>query len=130
MENYRVTVKGITENSVDVKPGFVFVARKGNKNDGTFYIEEAVRAGAVAIVIDRIEAARCSEEHSDHYRAGLQTFFIPCECRTCWQNPAERLTVIAVTGTNGKTTVSHFIGQLLNKTLVYELQSSGRRVFL
>ena len=51
--NYRVAVKGITENSLDVKPGFIFVARKGNKNDGTFFIEEAINAGAVAIVIDK-----------------------------------------------------------------------------
>jgi UDP-N-acetylmuramoyl-L-alanyl-D-glutamate--2,6-diaminopimelate ligase len=109
--NYRVAVKGITENSLNVKPGFIFVARKGNKDDGTLFIEEAINAGAVAIVIDKMIR---------NLPASIPVITVP-DCRMFLshasaelaQNPADHLTVIAVTGTNGKTTVTHFIGQLL-----------------
>ena len=109
---FRVAVSGITEHSLNVKPGFIFVARRGNKEDGTLFIEDAVRSGAVAIVIDRStfpDVPIC-----------IPVIIVP-DCRRFLShasavlsgNPSERLTIIAVTGTNGKTTVSHFIGQLL-----------------
>lgn len=110
---FRVAVKGITENSADVKNGFIFVARKGKNNDGASHIAEALRCGAVAIVIDRSTMSDIP--------MGIPIVTVP-DCRLFLShasarfsgNPSERLTVIAVTGTNGKTTVTHFIGQLLN----------------
>lgn len=109
---YRFSVRGITENSLNVKPGFIFVARKGNKEDGTLFIEDAIRSGAVAIVIDKLISLEVPES--------IPVITVP-DCRHFLShasavlsgNPSNDLTVIAVTGTNGKTTVSHFIGQLL-----------------
>ena len=110
--NYRVAVKGITENSLDVKPGFIFVARKGNKNDGTFFIEEAINAGAVAIVIDKTTVPNLPNSIPIITVPDGRLFLSHASAELA-QNPADHLTIIAVTGTNGKTTVSHFIGQLL-----------------
>ncbi|WP_172369794.1 UDP-N-acetylmuramoyl-L-alanyl-D-glutamate--2,6-diaminopimelate ligase [Sporosarcina jiandibaonis] len=110
--NYRVAVKGITENSLDVKPGFIFVARKGNKYDGTFFIEEAISAGAVAIVIDK-PIFRNLPNNVPIITVPDGRLFLSHASAELAQNPADHLTIIAVTGTNGKTTVSHFIGQLL-----------------
>lgn len=112
--NFRVAVTGITENSMDVKPGFIFVARKGRKEDGTLYIQEAVHLGAVAIVIDKLTVSTLPEN--------IPVVIVP-DCRYFLSHasavfsgsPSEKLTVIAVTGTNGKTTVTHFIGQLLSR---------------
>ncbi|WP_210469506.1 UDP-N-acetylmuramoyl-L-alanyl-D-glutamate--2,6-diaminopimelate ligase [Sporosarcina sp. 6E9] len=109
--NYRVAVKGITENSLDVKPGFIFVARKGKKNDGTLFIGEAINAGAVAIVIDK--TTRYQSDSIPIITVPDCRLFLSHASAELAQNPANHLTVIAVTGTNGKTTVSHFIGQLL-----------------
>lgn len=109
---FRVAVAGITERSTEVKPGFIFVARKGKKEDGTLYIAAAVQAGAVAIVIDQTTISDVPKN--------VPVILVP-DCRRFLshasaifsEDPSKKLTVIAVTGTNGKTTVSHFIGQLL-----------------
>lgn len=111
---FRVNVTGVTENAAQVEQGNIFVARQGSKEDGAFYIDDAINNGAAAIVVDRhglssirstipvVTVPNCSAFLS-HASAELSG------------RPSEKMTVIAVTGTNGKTTVSHFIGQLLNK---------------
>ena len=50
-----VSISGITGMSCKVKKGFVFVARKGARYDGSLLVQEAIERGAVAIVIDRTE---------------------------------------------------------------------------
>lgn len=110
----RVGVNGVTEDSRKVQPGYIFVARRGAKEDGAAFIEDAIRRGAAAIVVDRNDIASLYED--------VPLITVP-DCRhflshasaTLAGNPSEQLTVIAVTGTNGKTTVSHFTGQLLKK---------------
>lgn len=110
----KIAVTGITEYSKNVKHGFLFVARQGEHEDGMSYIAEAIEGGAIAVVIDRalprhlslpiplITVASCSR-------------FLSYACALFAGNPSERLTVIAVTGTNGKTTVTHFVDQLLRR---------------
>ena len=108
----RTVVTGITENSLQVKKGYIFVAREGVYYDGASYIEKAISQGATVIVIDRTNLTEIP--------AGTVSVVVP-DCKTFMSHasarlagsPAERMKVIAVTGTNGKTTVTHFIGQLL-----------------
>lgn len=107
-----IAVTGITECSKNVKDGFLFVARRGKNDDGMSYIAEAIEGGAIAIVIDRalphhltlsiplVTVLDCSQ-------------FLSHACALFSGNPSERMKVIAVTGTNGKTTVTYFIDQLL-----------------
>lgn len=111
-ETFKLPIQGVTEHSQRVKPGFLFIARKGNRKDGAAFIEEAVRRGAAAIIVDR--------DFNEITHFNLPIIIVP-DCRTFLAyvsarlagNPSERLKIIAVTGTNGKTTVTHFIGQLL-----------------
>lgn len=109
-----VPVIGVTENSRNVKPGFIFIARKGGKEDGASYINEAIKAGAVAIVVDRANSFDIPVEMPVVVVADCRHFLSHASARLAG-NPSEHVTVIAVTGTNGKTTVSHFIGQLLKE---------------
>ncbi|WP_342512713.1 UDP-N-acetylmuramoyl-L-alanyl-D-glutamate--2,6-diaminopimelate ligase [Sporosarcina sp. FSL K6-1522] len=110
----RAIVAGITETASTVKAGYIFIARKGVRDDGALYIAEAVERGAVAIVVDRAIEPTIT--------LGVPVVTVP-DCRKFLSyasarfagNPSERLKVIAVTGTNGKTTVTHFIGQLLKR---------------
>lgn len=111
----RIDIAGIEDDARKVKPGDIFVARKGKKVHGKRFIGQALKNGAVAIVIEEefidskvlittpvIWVPNCLKFLS-YASAKLAGF------------PAEAVTVIAVTGTNGKTTVSHFIGQLLQQ---------------
>ena len=121
----RQSVSGITEYSKNVQEGFAFVARKGNRADGTTFIEEALARGAKTIVVDRTDL------RLPDFAADVAVVLVP-ECSMFLSygsakfagNPAEELTIIGVTGTNGKTTVSHFIGQLL-KELGYKTAIIG-----
>ena len=109
-----VPIYGITERSGNVKEGYIFVARKGARDDGILHVQEAIKRGAVAIVIDRNEDVTIDS-------SGEITLIVVPDGRKFMShasamlagNPSESLTIIAVTGTNGKTTVTHFIGQLL-----------------
>ena len=101
---------GLASDSREVKPGYLFAALSGSRANGAAFMSDAVRRGAVA-VLARPEARSTAE--------GLGVRFIADE------NPRLRLarlaakffalqpkTVAAVTGTNGKTSVSVFLRQI------------------
>ncbi|MFC5602953.1 Mur ligase family protein [Sporosarcina koreensis] len=131
-------IYGITERSGKVKDGFIFVARKGARDDGILHVQEAIERGAVAIVIDRNENVNFdSIQDITLITVPDGRKFISHASAKLAGNPSESMTIIAVTGTNGKTTVTHFIGQLL--TMLGEqaavigttgLFMNGRKVFL
>lgn len=105
-------IKGVTEDSRNVQSNFIFVARKGEKEDGAHYIKDAIRRGAVAIVVDRAIATK-SYEDIPLITVTDCALFLSHASALLAGNPSEKLSIVAVTGTNGKTTVTHFIGQLL-----------------
>lgn len=111
-EKFNLPIKGVTEHSKRVKPGYLFIARKGNREDGASFTEEAVRRGAAAIVVDREPTAPATLALPIIVVPDCRTFLAYVSARLAG-NPSERLKIMAVTGTNGKTTVTHFIGQLL-----------------
>ncbi len=109
-----VPISGITERSGNVKEGFIFVARKGARDDGFLHVQEAIERGAAAIVIDRNEDLNLdSNRETTLIIVPDGRKFMSHASAMLAGNPSESMTIIAVTGTNGKTTVTHFIGQLL-----------------
>lgn len=102
-------ILGIASDSRRIQPGFMFVAMTGGNVDGHEYIPAAISKGAVAVVGEhemndlpvpyfRVENARQSLAH-------LAAAF--------YDHPARKLTMIGVTGTDGKTTTSNLIYQIL-----------------
>ncbi len=99
----------VTQDSRRACPGAVFVCTKGQRFDGHDHAREALDAGAVCVVTERpLHLARevCVENGRKAYAALCQNFF---EC------PAQHLRLVAVTGTNGKTTVTTLIKQILEQ---------------
>ncbi|KXH79876.1 UDP-N-acetylmuramoyl-L-alanyl-D-glutamate--2,6-diaminopimelate ligase [Sporosarcina sp. HYO08] len=111
---FRINVNGVSECSSRVQEGFIFVARKGGRMDGLEHIKEAIENGAVAIVVDRATLQVDSINVPIIQVPNCQKFLAYASAQFA-NNPSKRLTMIAVTGTNGKTTVTHLIGQLLQK---------------
>lgn len=99
----------VTDDSRKVDKGCVFVCSKGASFDGHSFAKEAVRLGAVAVVCQQdtgVENQIIVENTRKVY--GLL-------CANLFDNPAKKMKMIGVTGTNGKTTSTYLIKSLLEQ---------------
>ncbi|HEU4320817.1 MAG TPA: UDP-N-acetylmuramoyl-L-alanyl-D-glutamate--2,6-diaminopimelate ligase [Acidimicrobiia bacterium] len=99
-----VVVEGITHDSRSVSAGDLYVALRGANFDGHEYLDQAVRSGAVAVCVDHATAVRASQLVVEDPRSVMGDL-----AASIYDDPSHSLKVIGVTGTNGKTTVTHFI---------------------
>ncbi|MBD8554825.1 UDP-N-acetylmuramoyl-L-alanyl-D-glutamate--2,6-diaminopimelate ligase [Rhizobium sp. CFBP 8762] len=99
-------IAGLTADSRQVQPGFVFVALSGSKASGAAFIEDAVSRGAVAVI-----GAEANVENTVPYYSVNEPrrFLAMAAARFYGSQPA---TMVAVTGTAGKTSVASFTRQI------------------
>jgi UDP-N-acetylmuramoyl-L-alanyl-D-glutamate--2,6-diaminopimelate ligase len=107
-----IEITGITTDSKTAFSGSLFIARKGNNFDGNDFIEEAVLAGAKAVVCDLYnpflkDVTQIITPDANALEADLASVF--------YQSPSSRLKMIGITGTKGKTTTSYLIKYLLDQ---------------
>jgi len=108
----RVRITGIAYDSRRVVPGDLFVAVKGAKTDGALFIREAIQKGAVALASDHdfdlrppVPALRVRDARQ----------FLAQASRCLFQDPASRLRLTAITGTNGKTTTCQLMDAIFRR---------------
>lgn len=97
-------VTGVECDSRQVKPGDLFVALPGVRNDGAEFIGEAVSRGAVAVV-----AQKPGQSQVPFFTVGNARQALAIIAANFYGKPADELTLLGVTGTNGKTTVSYLL---------------------
>lgn len=102
-----------TEDSRTALPGSLFVARPGLVTDGRRFIEDAVRAGAVAILTDS-EGASAVPDGAVAVVADDVPLVSAILAERFFGEPSRMLNVAAITGTNGKSTTAHLVRGLLN----------------
>lgn len=107
------TFSAVTRDSRKVVPGALFVAERGSKADGHDFAEQAAAAGAVAIIGEREGLTAL---------AGLPYLRVPDARIACGiaahalaGDPTRALTVLGITGTNGKTSTAHMVEAILNQ---------------
>ena len=114
--NDEVEIKGVQSDSRKVEDGFLFVAVRGTAVDGHNYINGAVAGGAVAVV--------CEEIPSLSDTSGRDVCFIRVKdsaealgkvVSSWYGNPSDKLTLVGVTGTNGKTTIATLLYEMFRK---------------
>ncbi len=102
-----IKVTGVTCDSREVKPGYVFVCIKGFNCDGHDYAEIAVKNGASVIIAETDTKQKnqiiVPDSHAAYSEISANWF----------GNPANKLKLIGVTGTNGKTSVTYMIKKIL-----------------
>ena len=102
-------ITGIAIDNRAVKPGYLFVAMRGGSTDGHNYIQKAIDNGAAAVVGDKdISGLAVPYMRLENSRQAL-TFL----AAAFYDFPARKLTVIGVTGTDGKTTTTNIIHKIL-----------------
>ena len=99
-----ITVTGVESDSRQVRPANVFVAVSGPEADGHKYIPQAIAAGATAVVCETIPADAASDVV--WVQVPDSAVALGYLASQWFGNPSRKLTLVGVTGTNGKTTVA------------------------
>ena len=108
-----VCVYGVSSDSRQVKQGDLFVACLGEPKQQRSYIEQAQASGAVAVVIDAQQALTLDSSNLTVPIIGIPNLAeIQGTIAASINNlPSKKMSLIGITGTNGKTSCSHFIAQ-------------------
>ncbi len=119
-EKNKTDIKGIALDSRKVKPGFVFIAIAGAIEHGLVYAEKAVESGACAIIYESEGSDNFSLDSFDCYMLGINDLSakLGCIADRFYQSPSKNIDVIGITGTNGKTTCSQFLMQVMPESAV------------
>ncbi|OAT81813.1 UDP-N-acetylmuramoyl-L-alanyl-D-glutamate--2,6-diaminopimelate ligase [Desulfotomaculum copahuensis] len=104
-----IPVPGIAYDSRRVRPGFLFVAIEGFQTDGHRFIEQAVAAGAAAVVIQKPVAVPAP---AAWVRVADSRLALGLLAARYYGYPSRQLKMAGVTGTNGKTTTSHLLAAI------------------
>lgn len=93
--------------------GSVFVAIKGTQTDGHKYIADAIKAGAIALVVEDIEAV--PKDYSGYvYTVPDSRQMLDLLAARFYDYPSQKLFCFGVTGTNGKTSITYLLEHILN----------------
>ena len=107
----KILITGMTDNSKEIKKGFLFVAVSGYNFDGHDYIEEAILLGAAVVIgeqeINNLEVPYIKVKNSRKVLGLIAKSF--------YRDPSSQKIMIGITGTNGKTTTSFMLKQILEE---------------
>ena len=111
--NYRdLEITGISTDSRLVEGGELFIAVKGYELDGHDFIDQAIERGAAALVIGRPHESALPTVIVDD-TAGAAALL----ARTFFGDPASKLVLVGITGTNGKTSASFLLRSIMTEAM-------------
>lgn len=115
-----LNITGIAFNSLEVKPGNIFVCISGFKTDGHKFAEDAIARGAIAVMAERdLSGLGVTCVVTDNTRLALAK-----AAATFYGHPERKFQLIGITGTNGKTTTTYLVKSVL-ESLGYKVGLIG-----
>lgn len=102
-----IEITTLTDDSRKVQPGALFVCICGPQSDGHCYAAQAVENGAVAVLCERDLGLSQQIVVADTHRALAEA------CKVWYHDPLQKLKLVGVTGTNGKTSTTYMLKQIL-----------------
>ncbi|MCX7885649.1 MAG: Mur ligase family protein, partial [Verrucomicrobiae bacterium] len=103
-------ITGIAYDSRRVMPGNLFVAVRGTREDGHRFVNMAIERGAAAVIFEQ-DCCLSPRATRIKVRDARRTMALVADC--FYQHPSQKLRVIGVTGTNGKTTTAFMVKAVL-----------------
>lgn len=113
-------IKGIKTNSNDIEKGDLFVCIKGVNVDRHEYIDQAIKKGAIALITAKDVETSVPYVKVEDPNAILEDLY-----RDFYDNPQDKLTIIGVTGTDGKTTTTTSIQTLIGSDICGYIGTNG-----
>ena len=110
-----IEISEITSDSRNVKPGSIFVAVEGLTVDGHSFVENAINAGCAAIVVRQSYPVSIVEGKPVKIEVPDTRVALGKMAAAFFGNPADELTLIGITGTNGKTTTTYLVESIIRK---------------
>ena len=107
-------ISSICSDSRQVIPGSVFVALKGQKQDGHHYLQSAAEKGAQVLVVEKEQWIKQNSFRGMVCVVPDTRSILPVLLNQFYDHPSEKMFCVGVTGTNGKTTVSNMLAFLFS----------------
>ncbi len=108
-----VEVTGVNIDSRKIEKGHLLVAIKGTQTDGHQFITKAVAQGAVAILCEEMPEEKC--DGVSYVQVASTEDIVGQVATNFYDNPSQRLKLVGVTGTNGKTTIATLLYNMFRK---------------
>ena len=110
-----IEIKGIALDSRKVKAGFAFIAVAGAEEHGLLYAQKAIENGATVVIYETRGSEAFVLNELDCYQIAIKDLGSKLGniANRFYQSPSRKLDVIGITGTNGKTSCSQFLAQLI-----------------
>lgn len=107
-------ISGVAFDSRHVSKGYLFVAIKGFKSDGHDYIEEAIKRGAIAVILE--SDVDIKENDVTIIKLLNSRDILSKVSANFYEHPSKSMDMIGVTGTNGKTTITYLIKSIFENS--------------
>ncbi len=114
-ELVNIPIEKVTNDSREVVQGSLFVCIKGAVVDGHQYIEEVIEKGSVAIIVEKSRVLSNIPEDITVIEVSDSRLALAKVSAAYYQYPAEKLRIIGITGTKGKTTTTYMVRDILER---------------